>query len=188
MFAGKHKRSEMLYNGQTTMKNFLITSTAIVALATTGFAQSSCACCNPNDAFCKNELILAQSTQTDTVKQSGGVSAQSQTVEITSTRLNLMYLRDGYDNFAAFALPLYSVDNTNGRLKLNTFGAFDPSHTKKRVYVGTGISFDVFDEKGWKFTAFGGVKGFNVADNFKFQDGNRGWVYGFGITIPFATK
>lgn len=171
------------------MKNLLFTLVATLALVVSSFAQSACACCKPSDSVCANVLALApQSTTTKTVKQSGGVSAQSQTIEITSTSLNLLYLRDGYDNFAAFTLPLYTFANTNGRLKLNTFGAFDPANIENRAYVGTGLSFDIFNDKGWKLTAFGGSKGFNVADNFKFQDGNRGWVYGFGITIPFVTK
>jgi hypothetical protein len=157
----------MLYNEQTTMKNLLITLVAALALITTGFAQS---------------------TTTSSSKQSGGVSAQSQTIEVTSTSLNLLYLRDGYDNYAAFTLPLYTFANTNGRLKLNTFGAFDPANIERRAYVGTGLSFDVLDEKGWKLTAFGGLKGFNLADNFRFQDGKRGFVYGFGLSIPFSTK
>lgn len=144
------------------MKNFLITLVAALALSTTGLAQS-----------------------TTTTKQSSDVSAQSQTIEVTTTSLNLLYLRDGYDNYAAFTLPLYTFASTNGRLKLNTFGAFDPSNVERRAYIGTGFSFDLFDDKGWKLTAFGGIKGFNIADNFRFQDGNRGFVYGLGISIPF---
>ena len=148
------------------MKNILLTLVALVAFGTMSFAQST----------------------TTTTRQSDGFTAQSQSVELTSTSLNLVYLRDGYDNYAAFTLPMYTFSGTGGRLKLNTFGAFDPNNIERRAYLSTGLSFDVVDQDGWKLTVFGGPKGFNVADNFRFQDGNRGWVYGVGISLPLSSN
>ena len=169
------------------MKNLMITLVAALALVPMSFAQSACINCNSSESVCVHTVALAPQSTT-TTNRSGDFSAQSQAIDFTGTSLNLLYLRDGYDNYAAFTLPLFDLGNTNGRLKLNAFGAFDPANIERQAYVGTGLSFDIVDEKGWKLTAFGGLKGLNLSDNFRLQDGNRSFVYGFGVSIPFSSK
>jgi hypothetical protein len=130
---------------------------------------------------------LGQTTTTTTPKtKQGQFSAQSTSVDVSSTSLNFLYLRDGFDNYAAFSLPLYTFANTQGRFKLNTIGAFDPNDISRQAYVGLGVSYDVVNTAGYKLTLFGGMKGLNLADNFRLQDGNRGYVFGLGFSIPFG--
>lgn len=130
---------------------------------------------------------LGQTTTTTTPKtKQGQFSAQSTSVDVSSTSLNFLYLRDGFDNYAAFSLPLYTFANTQGRFKLNTIGAFDPNDVSRQAYMGLGVSYDVVNTAGYKLTLFGGVKGLNLADNFRLQDGNRGYVFGLGFSIPFG--
>jgi hypothetical protein len=130
---------------------------------------------------------LGQTTTTTTPKtKQGQFSAQSTSVDVSSTSLNFLYLRDGFDNYAAFSLPLYTFANTQGRFKLNTIGAFDPNDISRQAYMGLGVSYDVVNTAGYKLTLFGGMKGLNLADNFRLQDGNRGYVFGLGFSIPFG--
>ena len=129
---------------------------------------------------------FGQTTTTAPKTKQGQISAQSQTFDVTSTSLNFLYLRDGFDNYAAFSLPLYTFAKTQGRFKLNTIGAFDPNDIKRQAYVGMGVSYDVVDTAGYKLTLFGGMKGLNLADNFRVQDGNRGYVFGLGLSIAFG--
>ena len=130
---------------------------------------------------------FAQTTTTTTPKtKQGQISAQSTSVDVSSTSLNFLYLRDGFDNYAAFSLPLYTFANTQGRFKLNTIGAFDPNDIKRQAYMGLGVSYDVVNTAGYKLTLFGGMKGLNLSDNFRLQDGDRGYVFGLGVSIPFG--
>jgi hypothetical protein len=132
-------------------------------------------------------IALGQTTTTTTPKtKQGQFSAQSTSVDVSSTSLNFLYLRDGFDNYAAFSLPLHTFANTQGRFKLNTIGAFDPNDISRQAYVGLGVSYDVVNTAGYKLTLFGGMKGLNLADNFRLQDGNRGYVFGLGFSIPFG--
>ena len=129
---------------------------------------------------------LGQTTTTTPKTKQGQFSAQSTSVDVSSTSLNFLYLRDGFDNYAAFSLPLYTFANTQGRFKLNTIGAFDPNDISRQAYMGLGVSYDVVNTVGYKLTLFGGMKGLNLADNFRLQDGNRGYVFGLGFSIPFG--
>jgi ABC-type glycerol-3-phosphate transport system substrate-binding protein len=129
---------------------------------------------------------LGQTTTTTPKTKQGQISAQSTSVDVSSTSLNFLYLRDGFDNYAAFSLPLYTFANTQGRFKLNTIGAFDPNDIKRQAYMGLGVSYDVVNTAGYKLTLFGGMKGLNLSDNFRLQDGDRGYVFGLGVSIPFG--
>jgi hypothetical protein len=152
------------------MKKYLVLLIALMTLSVTAFAQS---------------------TTTTTKKNAdtqGGFTAQSISYETTSTALNVLWLRDGFDNFAAFALPVYTFGNTQGKLKLNSTGAFDPNDVGNKAYVGAALSYDAYDKNGYKLTVYGGVKGLDLNDGLKFQSDKKGWVFGLGISIPFGSK
>lgn len=122
---------------------------------------------------------FAQAVTTTAEKQEG-FTMQSEQKTRTSTSLSLLRLEDGDTKLAAFALPNHTFKAFEGRLKLNVIGAYNPQRISERAYLGAALSLDVIDYKGFKATAYYGVRGYdfnNASVSF-----NR--IRGFGVTIP----
>lgn len=115
----------------------------------------------------------------------GQVSAQSLDVNVTSTSLNVLYLKDGLNNsYTALAVPMYQVVGLGNRVNICALGAFDSRISTNNVYVGTGISVNLIKQDNWSIDAYGGWKGFNIADRFSTTSGSGGYVGGIGLKIP----
>jgi hypothetical protein len=117
----------------------------------------------------------------------GEVSAQSSTVTMTEKGLNFLWLNDGYDNLGAISYTIAGIKGTNGRLRLQALGAGNPGNLQDQTYLTLGLSYNLFNAaSGFRVDLFGGPKGFNVSDNFRFTDGPRAFVWGFGLSIPLG--
>lgn len=113
--------------------------------------------------------------------------AQSNTrsidVQLTPNRFSVSYLRDGFDDYVAVTAPVFTFSGTQNRLKAVTFGAADRWNMRDRLYVGTGLSFDLYTSENFSVSILGGWKGLNVADNFRMVDNNRAWVWGGSVSF-----
>ena len=142
------------------MRKIILTALMLLVLSSAAFSQAV--------------------TTTSSNKKSDEPTILSEQKYYTSTSLSLLRLDDGEDKLAAFALPRHTFKNSQERVKLNLIGAYNPDNIKEKAYVGAALSLDVIDYKGFKATAYYGVRGYdfnNAALNF-----NR--IYGFGVTIP----
>jgi len=115
----------------------------------------------------------------------GQVSAQSSSFTMDERGINYLYLHDGKDNFTAISYTIAPIGGTNGRLRLQMLGAADPNDMSKKAYLTTGLGYNLFSAaSGFRVDLFAGPKGFNAADNFRFQSGRNSVVFGIGLAIP----
>lgn len=117
---------------------------------------------------------------TKTQKQDGEVTVLSDQKTVTSTSLSLLRLEDGEAKLAAFALPSHTFTGFENRLKLNVIGAYNPAKMSERAYLGAALSLDVVDYKGFRATAYYGVRGYD----FNNTSVSLRRIHGFGVTIP----
>ena len=161
------------------MKNLITTLIAAVALAVsaTAFSQTT-------STVTKSHVVerTTQSSKAPVVQKSVAYS-------VTTTNVNLLYLRDGYDNHTALSVPVYTFPSTGGRLTANTLGAANMNDLQHKVYVGAGLDYKVPIKNGYSFDLTGGLKGFDLANlgaspTAGFVTGKSAWVFGVGVTIP----
>jgi hypothetical protein len=63
----------------------------------------------------------------------------------------------------------------------------NPGNLEDKAYLTLGLGYNLFNSaNGFRVDVFGGPKGFNVADGFKFQSGKGSWVFGVGFSIPLG--
>jgi hypothetical protein len=117
----------------------------------------------------------------------GQVTTQSLNVATTASNVSVLYLNDGLSNsYTAFAYPLFQVTGL-GSNKLGLFGvaAASMSSPKTSVYAGTALGYQLVHSNGWELTAYAGLKGLDLSNNFNFQSGGKGaYVFGFGLSVP----
>lgn len=135
---------------------------------------------------------LAQSNQlpvdAGTLKPGRGqVGAQSTTFTMTEKGFDFLWLNDGYESLGAISYTIAPIKGTNGRLRLQALGAGNPGNLEDKAYLTLGLGYNLFSSaNGFRVDVFGGPKGFNVADGFKFQSGKGSWVFGVGFSIPLG--
>jgi hypothetical protein len=113
------------------------------------------------------------------------VSAQSSSLTMTERGLNYLYLHDGHESLTAISYTVAGINGTNGRLRIQMLGAADPNNLDNKAYLTMGLGYNVFSSaSGFRLDLFAGPKGFNAADNFKFQSGRNSFVFGVGIALP----
>ena len=158
------------------MKNLITTLIAVVALAVsaTAFSQTT------TTTTTKQVVVSTQQTKKPIV-------AKSYSYSVTTTSVSLLYLRDGYQNYTALSVPLYTL---TPRLTANAIGSLDMNNLNKQVYAGTGLDWKVPCPGGFSFDVEGGLKGFNLASlNGTGQvaglaTGKGAFVFGIGFTFP----
>jgi len=117
----------------------------------------------------------------------GQVSSQSVTTTV-SDKISILYLRDGLNSdYKAISYKLWTVPGLNDRLAISAIGAIQNGGTQN-VYTGTGLTYTVYERAGWKFEVIGGLKGFQLNDEFRWQTGRDSVVFGFGLSIPIVSK
>lgn len=137
--------------------------------------------------------VMAQSNQLPVDAGSlkpkqGEVGAQSSTVTMSEKGINYLWLNDGHDSLAAISYTIAPIQGTNGRLRLQALGAADPSDFRNKAYLTLGLAYNLFSSANlFRVDLFGGPKGFNIADGFKFERGKNSFIFGFGITIPIGS-
>lgn len=131
-----------------------------------------------------NKFILTVLATVVALSANAQLTTRSISTDVSNERFSLLYLRDGFDNFAAFEVPLHTIADTDGRLRLTSFGAYNPSDVTRQVYIGTGISADLLRWRGATVTGIVGWKGFDLANNFRAQEGRAALVFGFGLSVP----
>lgn len=153
------------------MKKFLLSLVLAVGVIAGAFAQSNQL---PVDAG-----ILKPGR--------GQVGAQSTAFTMTEKGFNFLWLNDGYESLSAISYTIAPIKGTNGRLRIQALGAGNPGNLKEKAYLTLGLGYNLFSAaSGFRVDIFGGPKGFNAADNFKFQSGRASWVFGVGVSIPFG--
>lgn len=114
-----------------------------------------------------------------------GASAQSVDVSVNQESVGVLWLRDGLSaNYTAISYPVFQVLGLQNRVNIVALGSFDSNFTHSNMYLGTGVSVDVFKTNGFKVALLGGLKGFNLGHNLEFSKGRSGWVWGLSVTIP----
>lgn len=153
------------------MKKFLLSLVLAVGVIAGAFAQS-------------NQLPV----DAGTLKPGRGqVGAQSTSVTMTEKGFNFLWLNDGYESFGAISYTIAPIKGTNGRLRLQALGAGNPGNINDKAYLTLGFGYNLFNAaSGFRVDVFAGPKGFNVADDFKFQSGRASWVFGIGVSIPLG--
>ena len=158
------------------MKNTLFAALGLIALSASAFSQTT--------------TTTKPKTQAN---QGGPVQAQSFDYSVTTTGINLLYLRDGFDNLTALSVPYFTFPNTAGRLSANAIGAADMNNLSHKVYAGTGLNYHIPVKGGYGIDLVGGLKGFDLANlasgsSAGFSTGKGSWVFGIGISIPIGSK
>lgn len=154
------------------MKKLLLTlSLAVTSLG--AFAQSEPLGVRPMNWHAKSKTIQAQSLDT----------------QVTSDRLSVLWLRDGYNNdYTALAVPMFKVTGLGNRVNIVGLGAYDSKFSKTNLYAGTGLQVNLVQRSGWNVNLYGGYKGLNLGNNFRVSEGQAAWVFGLGISIPISSN
>lgn len=153
------------------MKKFLFNLVLAASLVLGAFAQS-------------NQLPVDAGTPK---LSRGQVGAQSTTLTMTEKGFNFLWLNDGYESLGAISYTVAPIKGTNGRLRLQALGAGNPGNLENKAYLTLGLGYNLFNSaNGFRVDVFGGPKGFNAADSFKFQDGKGSFVFGVGLSIPLG--
>lgn len=153
------------------MNKFLAALALVACLVAGAFAQS-------------NRLPVDAGTLRP---ERGQVGAQSTTFTMTEKGFNFLWLNDGYDSLGAISYTIAPIKGTNGRLRLQALGAGNPGNLSEKAYLTMGLGYNLFNAaNGFRLDVFAGPKGFNMADNWKFQSGKGSLVFGFGVSIPLG--
>ena len=150
------------------MKKLLISLVALATLVTSVFAQ---------DTNTKKYVIQPKDGQVGTQSTSWNLSLND--------GFSLVYLQDGLgQDHSAISYKLYILPVLDGKLSINAIGSYDTQNNN--VYMGTALSYQVFDTKGFKLNVLAGWKGFDFSST-SFTGGKGGFVWGVGLTIPLGS-
>lgn len=162
------------------MKKFLSITALLGLIVTSIFASTDSP--TPVDQKKAKTVYVAQSPKT---QKTALFSEQSVTINASVTDFSLLYLKDGYDgSYSALAYKVYGLPGISW-LNVNAIGAFDTSTTKS-VYTGAALGATLYQKNGYSAVIYGGVKGFDITDGFKYQGGKKAWVFGLGVSIPLG--
>ena len=118
---------------------------------------------------------------------SGQVGAMSTSFTMTEKGFDFLWLSDGYESLGAISYTIAPIKGTGGRLRLQALGAGNPGNLEDKAYLTMGLGYNLFNAaNGFRVDVYGGPKGFNLADGFKFQSGKGSWVFGIGVSIPLG--
>jgi hypothetical protein len=152
------------------MKKLLLTL-SLAVLAISAFAQSEPFGIRPMNWHSKSKTFNTQSLDT----------------QVSSDRVNLLWLRDGYSNdYTALAVPMFKVTGLGNRVSIVGLGAYDSKFSKTNLYAGTGLQVGLIQRSGWNVNVYGAYKGLNLGDNFRAAEGKGAWVFGVGLSIPIS--
>lgn len=117
--------------------------------------------------------------------QEPGVHTQSTNFGVGANNLSLLWFRDGLNSdYKAVAMPIFQVIGLDNRVQVVAMGAVDNTVSQNNVYLGTGLSVDLYHDNNFNIKAYGGWKGLNLGSNFSAAQGKEAFVWGFGVSIP----